>query len=236
MEEFFLFTAKSLNLHFPSQRHHLDSPAPSNGHFNTRITVNPSFLQYFFFVCFSVNLREFRFAQTMIFAISEINQNTLLLPNISVGYRIYDNCGSTLSSMRAAMALMNGEELTGGPRCSGQSAVHAIIGESESSSTIVLTRTIGPFKIPVVGLWMIIVFLSVSFVFNDNMLDIGRYKIQVLSPLRFHGPFFDIIVLLMHTIICPVYMLIAFAICFLFLLRSFYSHNFSAPFELNLYF
>lgn len=97
-----------------------------------------------------MNLREFRFAQTMIFAIQEINKSNILLPNVSIGYRIYDNCGSTLSSMRAVMALMNGDEWTVGKSCSGQSAVQTIIGESESSSTIVLSRTTGPFKIPVV--------------------------------------------------------------------------------------
>uniref|UniRef100_A0A3Q2VWT2 Olfactory receptor C family, g1 n=1 Tax=Haplochromis burtoni TaxID=8153 RepID=A0A3Q2VWT2_HAPBU len=101
--------------------------------------------------CSSVNLREFRFAQTMIFAIEEINKNSSLLRNVSIGYRIYDNCGSTLSSMRAVMALINGDEWMLGKSCSGQSAVHAIIGESESSSTIVLSQTTGPFKIPVIS-------------------------------------------------------------------------------------
>lgn len=86
----------------------------------------------------------------MIFAIEEINKSENLLPNVSIGYRIYDNCGSTLSSMRAVMALMNGDELVLEKNCSGQSAVHAIIGESESSSTIVLARTTGPYQIPVV--------------------------------------------------------------------------------------
>lgn len=104
-------------------------------------------------VCVSVNLREFRFAQTMIFAIEEINKSDFLLPNVSIGYRIYDTCGSTLSSVRAAMALMNGER-TAGKNCSYRSSVHAIIGESESSSTIVLSRLTGPFEIPVVRqLW-----------------------------------------------------------------------------------
>uniref|UniRef100_A0A671U7G3 Extracellular calcium-sensing receptor-like n=1 Tax=Sparus aurata TaxID=8175 RepID=A0A671U7G3_SPAAU len=101
--------------------------------------------------CSRVNLREFRFAQTMIFAIEEINRSEFLLPNVSIGYRIYDNCASTLSSMRAAMALMNSDELSSGKICSGQSVVHAIIGESESTSTIVLSRTTGPFKIPVIS-------------------------------------------------------------------------------------
>ncbi|XP_028275072.1 extracellular calcium-sensing receptor-like [Parambassis ranga] len=87
----------------------------------------------------------------MIFAIEEINKSKFLLPNVSIGYRIYDNCASTLSSMRVVMALMNGDEWTLGKRCSGQSAVHAIIGESESFLTIMLSRTTGPFKIPVIS-------------------------------------------------------------------------------------
>uniref|UniRef100_A0A9J7XJ00 G-protein coupled receptors family 3 profile domain-containing protein n=1 Tax=Cyprinus carpio carpio TaxID=630221 RepID=A0A9J7XJ00_CYPCA len=58
-------------------------------------------------------------AQTMIFAIEEINRSQRLLPNVSVGYRIYDTCGSRLSSMSATMALMNGPEFTAGDRCNG---------------------------------------------------------------------------------------------------------------------
>uniref|UniRef100_A0A8C1Z611 Olfactory receptor C family, h1 n=1 Tax=Cyprinus carpio TaxID=7962 RepID=A0A8C1Z611_CYPCA len=90
-----------------------------------------------------LNLREFRFAQTMIFAIEEINSKASLLPNISIGYQIFDSCGSTLASMRSSMALMNGQELTAEHICSGKTAVKAIIGESESSSTIVLSRATG---------------------------------------------------------------------------------------------
>ncbi|XP_042610440.1 extracellular calcium-sensing receptor-like [Cyprinus carpio] len=101
--------------------------------------------------CSSVNLIDFRMAQTMIFAIEEINTNESLLPNVSIGYRIYDTCGSRLSSMSATMALMNGQEFAAGDRCNGQSPIHAIIGETESSATVILSRTTGPFKIPVIS-------------------------------------------------------------------------------------
>ncbi len=57
-----------------------------------------------------MNLRDFRLAQIMIFAIEEINRSEDLLPNISIGYRIYDTCGSRLSSMSATMGLMNEPE------------------------------------------------------------------------------------------------------------------------------
>lgn len=86
----------------------------------------------------------------MIFAIQEINNSSSLLPNISIGYKVYDSCGSTLPSMRAVMGLMNGQERTLDKTCSGQSSVHAIIGASESSSTIAMLQISGVFKIPVV--------------------------------------------------------------------------------------
>ncbi|XP_059420268.1 extracellular calcium-sensing receptor-like [Carassius carassius] len=101
--------------------------------------------------CSSVNLRDFRRAQTMIFAIEEINRIESLLPNVSIGYRIYDTCGSRLSSMSATMALMNGQEFAAEDRCNGQSPIHAIIGETESSATVILSRTTGPFTIPVIS-------------------------------------------------------------------------------------
>ncbi|XP_052438222.1 extracellular calcium-sensing receptor-like [Carassius gibelio] len=101
--------------------------------------------------CSSVNLRDFRLAQIMIFAIEEINRSEHLLPNVSIGYRIYDTCGSRLSTMSAIMGLMNVQEFGEEGRCTGQSPLHAIIGDSESTATVILSRTTGPFKIPVIS-------------------------------------------------------------------------------------
>ncbi|KAK2847812.1 hypothetical protein Q7C36_009494 [Tachysurus vachellii] len=102
-------------------------------------------------ICNSFDLSEFRIAQAMTFAVDEISRNNSLLPNITVGYRIYDSCRSGLLSMKAAMALMNGQDMTADGACSGQAVVQAIIGESESTPTIALTKSTGPFQIPVVS-------------------------------------------------------------------------------------
>ncbi|XP_042631806.1 LOW QUALITY PROTEIN: extracellular calcium-sensing receptor-like [Cyprinus carpio] len=111
-----------------------------------KFTQKPQFLS-----CSSVNLRDFRLAQIMIFAIEEINKSESLLPNVSIGYRLYDTCSSRMSSMSATVGLMNGLEIEAGDTCSGQSPIHAIIGETESSATVILSRTTGPFKIPVIS-------------------------------------------------------------------------------------
>uniref|UniRef100_A0A667ZFV3 Olfactory receptor C family, h1 n=1 Tax=Myripristis murdjan TaxID=586833 RepID=A0A667ZFV3_9TELE len=102
-------------------------------------------------IYFRIHLREFRFVQTMIFAIEQINNSTSLLPNISIGYKIFDSCSTTVSSARAVMALMNGQERTLGKNCSSKSSVHAIIGTSDSSSTIAMLQTSGVFQIPVIS-------------------------------------------------------------------------------------
>ncbi|MGH0143043.1 UNVERIFIED_CONTAM: hypothetical protein FKN15_077587 [Acipenser sinensis] len=102
--------------------------------------------------CKHLNFRDFQFAQTMVFAIEEINNSTEILPDVSLGYKIYDACGSVTLSIRAAMALVNGqgETLTDKP-CSKTATVQAIIGESASTPTIAISSTIGPFLIPVIS-------------------------------------------------------------------------------------
>ncbi|KAJ3591117.1 hypothetical protein NHX12_009064 [Muraenolepis orangiensis] len=101
--------------------------------------------------CSRINFREFRFVQTMIFAIEEINNSTSLLPNVSLGYKVFDSCGSIMASMRVAMALLNGNVTTSGLSCSDKSSIHTVIGASESSSTIIMLRALGAFQIPVIS-------------------------------------------------------------------------------------
>ncbi|XP_042611597.1 extracellular calcium-sensing receptor-like [Cyprinus carpio] len=102
--------------------------------------------------CGSFNLRGFKFAQTLIFAIEEINNSTRLLPGVSLGFSIYDSCSSIAQTILSSMSLMNGYKQTlSDTSCSSPPAVYAIVGESNSSPTIALASVVGPFSIPVIS-------------------------------------------------------------------------------------
>ena len=84
----------------------------------------------------------------MIFAIEEINSDSDILPGVTLGYKIYNNCG-TMDILRAAMALVSGQEaVVGDSSC--RDTVPAILGHSGSTPTIGFARLVGRFQIPVV--------------------------------------------------------------------------------------
>ncbi|XP_039597099.1 extracellular calcium-sensing receptor-like, partial [Polypterus senegalus] len=89
----------------------------------------------------------------MIYAIEEINNNTDMLLNISLGYRIYDGCGFPLLAIKGSMDSVIGPEETTNMNvsCNKLSTVHGLIGQSDSTSTIGMATTFAPFHIPVIS-------------------------------------------------------------------------------------
>lgn len=96
--------------------------------------------------------RAFRWAQTMRLAVDEINQSSELLPNYTLGYKIFDSCAYPLTGQRAALSVLNGLSEDDSPTCSGASPLLAVIGESGSAQSIVVSRILQPFRIPMVTL------------------------------------------------------------------------------------
>ncbi|XP_069053763.1 extracellular calcium-sensing receptor-like [Lepisosteus oculatus] len=115
---------------------------------NPTFKVNPGHIQ-----CEGLHPGELQHAQAMIFAIEEINNSSEMLPDVSLGYKIYEACRSMPLSIKASLDLMNGQEkgfITDQP-CNKSSSVHAIIGQSSSTLAIGIAATVGPFHIPVVS-------------------------------------------------------------------------------------
>ncbi|XP_047248142.1 extracellular calcium-sensing receptor-like [Girardinichthys multiradiatus] len=98
-------------------------------------------------------IREFQLAQAMLFAIEEINNSSDILPGISLGYKIYDTCGSIARSVRVALALVNSNEMVSSPlkACTRPAQVQAIMGETSSSPCTAIATVMGPFHIPLIS-------------------------------------------------------------------------------------
>uniref|UniRef100_A0A673WWU8 Extracellular calcium-sensing receptor-like n=1 Tax=Salmo trutta TaxID=8032 RepID=A0A673WWU8_SALTR len=79
---------------------------------------------------------------TMRLAVEEINQSEQLLPNHTLGYKIFDSCATPVTALRAVLAVLNGQGEEQSPMCSGASPLIAMVGESGSSQSIVLSRTL----------------------------------------------------------------------------------------------
>uniref|UniRef100_A0A3P8PF31 Receptor ligand binding region domain-containing protein n=1 Tax=Astatotilapia calliptera TaxID=8154 RepID=A0A3P8PF31_ASTCA len=103
----------------------------------------------------------FRLAQTMLFAIDEINRNSNLLPNVTLGYTFYDNCVELGIAFRAALSLVSGQEekIILDDTCVGNPPVIGIVGDSSSTPSIAISSVLGLYRVPMV-----------SFQFNHSML------------------------------------------------------------------
>ncbi|MEQ2183012.1 hypothetical protein GOODEAATRI_028185, partial [Goodea atripinnis] len=100
--------------------------------------------------CRRFDPRAFRWVQTMRLAVEEINQSSELLTNHTLGYKIFDSCAYPLTGQRAALAVLNGLSENDSPMCIGASPMLAVIGESGSAQSIVVSRILRPFRIPMV--------------------------------------------------------------------------------------
>ncbi|KAM9316511.1 extracellular calcium-sensing receptor-like [Gastrophryne carolinensis] len=100
--------------------------------------------------CSGFSVRDFQALQTMIFTTEEINRSDKLLPNVSLGYRIYDACYTHFQATRAALSLITGDADEYFP-CDQLPLVLAIVGGCWSTQSIAVTRVAGLFSIPVIS-------------------------------------------------------------------------------------
>ncbi|XP_068576747.1 extracellular calcium-sensing receptor [Cebidichthys violaceus] len=103
--------------------------------------------------CHSFDIPGFRYAQSMAFAIEEINRSTNLLPNVTLGYSLYDNCVKLGVGFRAALSLANGreEQFILDDTCVGTPPVLGIVGDSSSTSSIAISTVLGLYRVPMVS-------------------------------------------------------------------------------------
>ncbi|XP_078022911.1 extracellular calcium-sensing receptor-like [Epinephelus lanceolatus] len=103
--------------------------------------------------CKGFDTLGFRQAMTMAFAIHEINNNSNLLPNVTLGYSLYDNCGALVIGFSGALSLASGreEQFLFENKCLGAPPVLGIVGDSFSTSSIAISNVLGLYRMPIVS-------------------------------------------------------------------------------------
>ncbi|XP_078524800.1 extracellular calcium-sensing receptor-like [Lissotriton helveticus] len=113
--------------------------------------------------CHTFGFQNYQWIQAMIFAIEEINNNPNLLPNITLGFQIFDSCTMLQRSLKGTLWILSGqEELVPNYRCQRSLPPAAVIGDSLSTRSILLARILGLYKYPQIS------YFSTSPLLNDR--------------------------------------------------------------------
>ncbi|NP_001076368.1 olfactory receptor CU1 precursor [Danio rerio] len=144
--------------------------------------------------CSRFDFRAFRWVQTMVFAIEEINSNSSLLPGVALGYRILDSCDHVHTSLRSALFLLNGTfgqtqtDAVGTANCLSTAPVPAVIGLASSSPTRAVAQTLGPFGIPLISYFATCTCLTDKKEYPSFLRTVpsDRFQVQGLVQLVSH--------------------------------------------------
>ncbi|KAM6933035.1 vomeronasal type-2 receptor 1 [Xenentodon cancila] len=102
--------------------------------------------------CEGFNFRTFRWTQTMLFAISEINKRNDLLPNTDLGYVIYDSCYTISKAVEGTLTYLTGQdEAVPNYRCGNGPPLAALVGAGGSDLSIATARILGLYHFPQVS-------------------------------------------------------------------------------------
>ncbi|XP_078524866.1 extracellular calcium-sensing receptor-like [Lissotriton helveticus] len=99
--------------------------------------------------CQRFGLQNYQFMQAMVFAIDEINSNPHFLPNITLGFWIYDSCAMMRRALEGVLWILTGQgELVPNFRCQSSLPLLGIMGDAGSSCSIVMARVLGLYRFP----------------------------------------------------------------------------------------
>ncbi|XP_062860435.1 vomeronasal type-2 receptor 1 [Trichomycterus rosablanca] len=102
--------------------------------------------------CDGFNFRTFRWTQTMLFAINEINKKSDLLPNIELGYVIYDSCFTISKAVEGTLTYLTGQdEAVPNYRCGNGPPLAAMVGAGGCDLSIATARILGLYYFPQVS-------------------------------------------------------------------------------------
>ncbi|XP_069463792.1 extracellular calcium-sensing receptor-like [Ambystoma mexicanum] len=95
------------------------------------------------------SFQNYQWLQAMSFAIEKINRTPGLLPNITLGFRVYDSCAAVQHALEGTLCIMSQEAVPiPNYQCNGSIPTAAIVGDSSSTRSILMARILGLQRYP----------------------------------------------------------------------------------------
>ncbi|XP_048352582.1 vomeronasal type-2 receptor 26-like [Sphaerodactylus townsendi] len=94
-------------------------------------------------------VKNYQHILALVFAINEINKDPLLLPNITLGFRIYQDTYFARMTYQAGLSFLStGNQMVPNYRCSREEKLVSVIGSLYSRISLQMASILGIFKIP----------------------------------------------------------------------------------------
>ncbi|XP_015261945.1 PREDICTED: vomeronasal type-2 receptor 26-like [Gekko japonicus] len=133
--------------------------------------------------------KNYQHILALVFAISEINKDPALLPNVTLGFRIIEDTYFARMTYQAGLSFLStGDQVVPNYRCSRQEKVLSVIGSLYSRISMQMASLLGLFKIPQLG------YGSFSPVLKERSIFPSFYRIDPSEVPQYSG----IIRLLLH--------------------------------------
>ncbi|XP_040271822.1 vomeronasal type-2 receptor 26-like [Bufo bufo] len=138
--------------------------------------------------CLGITLRYYRHFLAILFAIQEINESHVLLPNITMGLEIYDSCAYESRALESTMKLLTGDQNTiPNYQYKNKGPLVGIIGHIASSPTKTMAKLTGVYSYPQLNKYLRSIHFNTSngenFYF-ENGESPGKYDILnwIITP------------------------------------------------------
>ncbi|KAM5191421.1 vomeronasal type-2 receptor 26-like [Mantella aurantiaca] len=97
--------------------------------------------------CLGLDMEEYRSILVFMFAINEINKNAELLPNITLGYHIYDTCKDVKKTLIYVLQILSGRNIVA-PNydCREDGEVAGFIGDSSFQTTQAMAQLLSLYR------------------------------------------------------------------------------------------
>ncbi|XP_061446516.1 vomeronasal type-2 receptor 26-like [Rhineura floridana] len=140
------------------------------------------------FIC-SVVTKFYQHILALVFAIDEINENPKILPNVTLGFHIYDSYSDSRMTYRATLDLLfKSHQFIPNYKCGIQENVIGVIGGFSSVTSSCMADILGLYKIPQIS------YGSFEPAVNDQSKFLSFYRMVPNEALQYEG----IVQLLLH--------------------------------------